>query len=63
MVSEFSNMEDWHLASSELSHFILAIAISHVSRTVRSESERNFSKTGTDDRDEMAPIASAACLA
>ena len=46
--------------SSELSHSILAIAISQVSRTVLSESARNSLRIGTDDASEIAPIASAA---
>lgn len=48
--------------SSELSHRIFAIAISHVSRTVRLESERYLVKMGIEDGDDMAPIASAAYL-
>jgi len=46
--------------SSELSHSILAMAISQVSRTALSESARNSLRTGTDDESEIAPIASAA---
>ena len=46
--------------SSELSHSILAIAISQVSRTVLSESARNSLRIGRDDASEIAPIASAA---
>lgn len=46
--------------SSELSHSILAMAISQVSRTVLSESARNSLRTGTTDGSEIAPIASAA---
>lgn len=51
----------WCCPSSELSHSIFARAISHVSRTVRLESFRYFSSTGTDEAEEIAPIASAAC--
>jgi hypothetical protein len=46
--------------SSELSHWILAIAISHVSRTARLGSERYCSRIGREDAQDMAPIASAA---
>lgn len=62
IASESARVERCFFPSSELSHIILAIAISQVSRTVRSESERYLVKTGTDSGEEMAPIASAAYL-
>lgn len=46
--------------SSELSHSILAMAISQVSRTVLSESVRNSLRIEMDNGSDIAPIASAA---
>jgi hypothetical protein len=48
--------------SSELSHCIFAIAISHVSRTDRLGSLRYCWSIGSDSEAEIAPIASAAYL-
>lgn len=53
-------VERCRLPSSELSHSILASAISQVSRTARSLSPQYFLRTGSDAVEEMAPIASAA---
>lgn len=61
MVSGDAIAARWSLPSSELSHSIFASAISHVSRTLRSESERYWRRIDMDDVDEIAPIASAAC--
>jgi hypothetical protein len=47
--------------SSELSHSIFAIAISQVSLTVRSESDRYDLRMGMEEEADIAPIASAAC--
>lgn len=52
--------ELWDFPSSELSHSILASAISQVSRTERLGSPRYRLRTGIEDSDEMAPMASAA---
>jgi len=52
--------ELWDFPSGELSHSILASAISQVSRTERLGSSRYRLRTGIDDSDEMAPMASAA---
>ena len=49
------------LGSSELSHLILDIAISHVSRTHRAGSLRNSFRITSEDGSDIAPIASAAC--
>lgn len=48
--------------SSELSHSILAMAISQVSLTLCFESDKYFFKTGMDFEADMAPMASAALL-
>ena len=58
----FSDMDaEWcALPSGELSHSILASAISQVSRTERFESFRYRLRTGMEDSNEMAPMASAA---
>lgn len=50
----------YSLLSSELSHSILAIAISQVSLTIRSESDKYSWRMGIEDDAEIAPIASAA---
>lgn len=47
--------------SEESSHSIFAIAISQVSRTLRLESVRNSLRIGREEREDIAPIASAAC--
>ena len=59
----FSNVgAEWcALPSGELSHSILASAISQVSRTERFGSFRYRLRTGIEDSNEMAPMASAAC--
>lgn len=52
---------DWHFRpSSEFSHSILAMAISQVSLTERSGSDKYSRRIGTELFTEMAPIASAA---
>lgn len=61
-IFDSSRLLQCFLPSSELSHSILAIAISHVSRTARSGSAKYRRKIGTESRDEMAPRASAAYL-
>jgi len=52
--------ELWDCPSGELSHSILASAISQVSRTERLGSSRYRLRIGIEDSDEMAPMASAA---
>ena len=52
--------EWWPFPSGELSHSILASAISQVSRTERLGSSRYRLRTGIEASDEMAPMASAA---
>ena len=52
--------ERWAFPSGELSHSILASAISQVSRTERLESSRYRLRTGIENSDEIAPMASAA---
>jgi hypothetical protein len=52
---------DWYFRpSSEFSHSILAMAISQVSLTERSGSDKYSRRIGTELLAEMAPIASAA---
>ncbi len=52
---------DWYFRpSSEFSHSILAMAISQVSLTERSGSDKYSRRIGTELFAEMAPIASAA---
>lgn len=46
--------------SSELSHSIFATAISHVSRTARSGWSRYLLRTGREEGEDIAPMASAA---
>jgi hypothetical protein len=59
-LSSVVDAEQWTFPSGELSHSILASAISQVSRTERLESFRYRLRTGIEDSDEIAPMASAA---
>lgn len=59
-ITEFFRALKCICPSSELSHSILAMAISQVSLTVRSGSDRYVLRIGTEEDAEIAPIASAA---